>query len=330
MILYESLKGSAVFAPFRQEKVEVGELLGEDADNSPDPADAAAKGQVGGSTVGRWAALNGRESRFSCHKLILPSLQYLSINPVLQARVEKIPRAAPRQPIFRPAKSREHTRLDAMSNEIDFDEVLGKYRSDPFDYIEVCAVHTGRVQFKVGEGSEVNGASGEWQQIPGTALYEINRERNPKIVPAQTNGTVAEIRSELDGQFVEAGERLMTIKHPLKKKEIIEGILKQVLSLFSAPETAKYFFSLEVQSRIDKKGARAVTIEPGDEIITMSLMKRDTPVYYSGEKGVIHSIYFKPGVSVRQGEPLLGICSAEKLPLIQKIITKVKADWNAE
>lgn len=217
-----------------------------------------------------------------------------------------------------------------MAKEIDFDEVLGKYRSDPFEYIDVCAVHTGRVQFMVFEGNDVNAPTGEWQQIPGTALYEITREGNPKLIAAHTNGTIAEIRTELDGQFVEAGERLMTIKHPLKKKEIIEGILKEVLSLFLAPESAKFFFSLDVQSRIDKKGARAVTIEPGDEIITMSLMKRDTPVFYSGERGVIHSIYFKPGISVRQGEPLIGICSPEKLPLIQKIITRVKADWDAE
>ena len=122
----------------------------------------------------------------------------------------------------------------------------------------------------------------------------------------------------------------MTIKHPLKKKEIIENILKDVLSLFPAPESAKYFFAMDIQSRIDKKGARAVTIEPGEEILTMSLMKRDTPVYYKGERGVIHSVYFKPGVSVGQGEPLLGICAPEKLPLIHKIITRVKAEWDSE
>ena len=50
-----------------------------------------------------------------------------------------------------------------------------------------------------------------------------------------------------------------------------------------------------------------MTIEPGEEILTMSLMKRDTPVCYTGERGVIHSIYFQPGVSVRQGEPLLWV-----------------------
>ncbi|MGB3224489.1 MAG: hypothetical protein WBB23_16935 [Desulforhopalus sp.] len=217
-----------------------------------------------------------------------------------------------------------------MSNEIDFDELLSKYKSDPYDYVDVFAVHTGRVSFKVVEGEEVNAASGEWLQVPGSRLYEINRERNPKIITAQTNGTVARIYTEFDGQFVEAGEKLMTIKHPLKKKEIIENILKEVLLLFPAPESAKYFFALDIQSRIEKKGAREVTIESGEEILTMSLMKRDTPVYYNGERGVIHSIYFKQGVSVAQGEPLIGICAPEKLSLIQKIITRVKADWDTD
>jgi acetyl/propionyl-CoA carboxylase alpha subunit len=217
-----------------------------------------------------------------------------------------------------------------MSNEIDFDELLSKYKSDPYDYVDVLAVHTGKVSFKVVEGEEVNATSGEWLQIPGTRLYEINRERNPKIITAQTNGTVEQINTGFDGQFVEAGEKLMTIKHPLKKKEIIENILKEVLLLFPAPESAKYFFALDIQSRIEKKGVREVTIEPGEEILTMSLMKRDTPVYYNGERGVIHSIYFKQGVSVAQGEPLIGICAPEKLSLIQKIITRVKADWDSD
>jgi hypothetical protein len=217
-----------------------------------------------------------------------------------------------------------------MSNELDFDELLSKYKSDPFDYVDIFSVHTGRIRFKTEVGQEVVSSSGEWLQIPGTALYEINRERNPRIVNAQVNGIVAEINTELEGQFVEAGVKLMTIKHPLKKKEIIENILKDVLSLFPAPESAKYFFAMDIQSRIDKKGVRAVTIEPGEEILTMSLMKRDTPVYYKGERGVIHSIYFKPGISVGQGEPLFGVCAPEKLSLIQKIITRVKAEWDSE
>ena len=59
----------------------------------------------------------------------------------------------------------------------------------------------------------------------------------------------------------------------------------------------------------------------------MSLMKRESSVIYEGEEGIIHSIYFKEGESIDQGEPLIGICSKEKLPFIQKIITRVKAEW---
>ncbi|SDO90623.1 hypothetical protein [Desulforhopalus singaporensis] len=217
-----------------------------------------------------------------------------------------------------------------MASVIDFDELIVKYKSDPFDYVDVFAVHTGYVSFKVSEGDEVEAPSGQWLQVPGTSLYEINRERNPKLVTATTNGEVARVYGELNNTFVEAGEKLMTIKHPLKKKEIIENILKEVLTLFTAPETAKYFFAMDIQSRIDKEGARTVTIDKGDEIFTMSLMKRDTPVYYDGDRGVIHSIYFKPGVSVEQGQPLVGICAPDKLPLIQKIITRVKADWDVD
>lgn len=211
--------------------------------------------------------------------------------------------------------------------EIHFDEIINRYRSDPFDYVDMHAVHTGQVRFLVAEGSDVNGPSGEWKHIPGTGLYEITRERNAKIVTSKTNGTISFLQKKMDGEFVEAGEKLMTIRHPLKKKEIIESILQEVLYLFPAPERARYYFSMDIQSRIDRKGARSVFIQPGDEIITMSLMKRDTPVYYNGEPGIIHSVYFKPGNSVDQGTPLIGVCAENKLSMIQKIITRVKAEW---
>jgi acetyl/propionyl-CoA carboxylase alpha subunit len=215
-----------------------------------------------------------------------------------------------------------------MSNDIDFNELLGKYRSDPYDYVNIFSPHTGRVNFQVDKGVAVDAPGGEWNHIPGTPLFQITRERNEKLVGAPINGIVSELRVELEGEFVEAGEKLLTIRHPLKKKEIIENILKEVLYLFPAPEKAKYFFSLDIQSRIEKKGARSVTVKPGDELFTMSLMKRDTPVYYAGAEGVIHSVYFKPGVSVDQGAPLVGICGIDQVPLIQKVITRVKAEWD--
>jgi hypothetical protein len=211
--------------------------------------------------------------------------------------------------------------------DLHFDEIFSRYRLDPFDYVDMYAVHAGRVQFLVDEGAEVEGVTGEWQHISGSRLYEITRENNPKIITSKTNGIVSFLCKELDGEFVEAGEKLMTIKHPLKKKEIIESILQEVLFLFPAPERARYYFSMDIQSRIDQKGARSVIVQPGDEIITMSLMKRDTPVFYEGEPGIIHSVYFKPGDSVDQGTPLVGVCAENKLSLIQKIITRVKAEW---
>jgi hypothetical protein len=214
-----------------------------------------------------------------------------------------------------------------MNDEINFDEIINKYRSDPFDYEDVITPHTGRVKFKVKEGDSVDGPSGKWHHRPGTLLYILNRENNPKPMHSLINGEISSLREELEGHFVEAGEKLLTIKHPLKKREIIEAILQNVLHLFPAPEKAKYFFSLDVQARMEKKDEKDVYIEPGDEIITMSLMKRDTPIYYAGEPGIIHSVYFKPGVSINQGDALIGVCPKEKLPLIQKIVAHVKAEW---
>lgn len=214
-----------------------------------------------------------------------------------------------------------------MNQEIDFDEVLNKYRSDPYSYVDIHTIHTGKIRFSVNEGDEVKAPSGEWNHIPGTLLYMLNRERNNKPIHSPITGVVSSLRKDLEGYFVEAGEKIITIRHPLKKREIIEIILRQVLYPFVAPERAKYFFSPDIQSRIDRYGQRGVTVKAGDEILTMSLMKRDIPVYYAGEPGLIHSVYFQPGVTVDQEEPLLGICGPDELPYIQKIITRIKAEW---
>ncbi|TBV82796.1 MAG: hypothetical protein EYX74_02310 [Desulfobulbaceae bacterium] len=214
-----------------------------------------------------------------------------------------------------------------LEQDIDFDTILNRYRADPFDYLAVHTTHTGRIRCKVRKGEMVQGVSGKFNHIPGTLLYELERERNLKRITALTNGRVDLVHADLEGSFVEAGEHVLTIKYPLKKKEIIEHILRQVLTTYKAPEKARYFFAADLQSRIDKQGQQVVAIKPGDEVLTMSLMKRDTPVYYDGEPGIIHSVYFKPGLSVEQGEPLLGICPQERLHLIERIITRVKADW---
>ncbi len=214
-----------------------------------------------------------------------------------------------------------------MQENIDFDEILNTYRADPYDYIDIRTAHTGVVNFKVNEEDPVEGLTGEWHHIPGTLLYEIDRQRNCKPIHSHTNGLVAQLEVEMHGQFVEAGKKIMTIRHPLKKREIIDNILRKVLTIFHAPERAKYFFSLDIEAKIKQYGQRSVLVKPGDEILTMSLMKRDTPVYYDGEPGIIHSLYFKTGDSIDQGEAMIGFCPEEKLPLIQKIINRVKAEW---
>lgn len=215
-----------------------------------------------------------------------------------------------------------------MQDEIDFDEIISNFRADPFDYMDVKTLHTGRIKYKVKEGDDVEGISGQWHHIPGTLLYEIERERNLKPLTSQINGVISSLEQGLDGQFVEAGEKVMTIKHPLKKREIIDGILRKVLSMYKAPERAKYFYSLDMQAKIDKHGAQSVLIKPGDEIFTMSLMKRDTPVYYDGEPGIMHSVYFSPGDSLDQGASMIGVCPEEKIPLVERIINRVKVEWN--
>lgn len=220
-----------------------------------------------------------------------------------------------------------HANVNIMHDEIDYDQILSQYRADPFEYIAVKTSHTGRLQFKAAEGDAVEGVTGEWNHIKGTLLFHLERERNVKPVHSTDNGVVSSVERALDGQFVEAGETVMTIRHPLKKREIIDRILRNVLSMFVAPERAKYFFALDIQSRIEKHGQRSISIKPGDEILTMSLMKRDRPVLYQGEPGIIHSVYFAPGATIDQGQPLIGICAEETLPLIQKIIARVKSEW---
>lgn len=212
--------------------------------------------------------------------------------------------------------------------EIDFDEILNQYRTDPYGYVDIHTIHTGQIRFRIKDGEEVKGPSGQWHHIRGTKLYVLHREGNNKPIFSSASGVVSSIRSDLEGQFVESGEKVITIRYPLKKREIIESILRRVLEPFQAPERAKYFFSLDVQSRIEKFGQRSVQVKSGDEILTMSLMKRDTPIFYQGEPGIIHSVYFKPGITVEQAEPLIGICPADKQPLIEKIITRVKAGWD--
>jgi biotin carboxyl carrier protein len=117
----------------------------------------------------------------------------------------------------------------------------------------------------------------------------------------------------------------MSIRHRLDKDEVIDRILRDVLILFTAPQRARYLLSPEFAVKIEKQGQPS--IQPGDEPIIMSLMKRDTNLVYSSTPGVIYKVYFQQGALVEEGAPLLGICQEENLSYIQQVVNKIKTEW---
>ncbi len=212
--------------------------------------------------------------------------------------------------------------------EINLNDLLRKYKSHPYEDHIICSPHTGVISFKVDEGQKVSGPSGQWLHKPGTVLYILEREKNPKRITSKFSGVVAELKKELEGQFVQAGQELMIIRHRLNKDEIIDRILREVLHIFPAPQRARYYFTPEVSSIIEKGEAKALTVKPGDEIIIMSLMKRDSLLPYDGPTGVLYKVYFKNGDLLEQDAPLFGICSPDRLPFVEKVIHRIKTEWD--
>ena len=212
--------------------------------------------------------------------------------------------------------------------EINLNELLRQYKAHPYEDHHIDAPHTGRIQFKVKEGQPVDGPSGQWLHRPGTLLCVLEREKNPKRITARYRGTVVNLRGELDGSFVQAGQRLMTIRHRLNKDEIIDRILEKVLYIFPAPQKARYFFTPEISLKIEKQRKESLTIRPGDEILIMSLMKRDTFLPYKGPPGVLYKIYFKHGDLKDQDAPLIGICSPDRLQFVQKVMQRIRTEWD--
>jgi len=212
--------------------------------------------------------------------------------------------------------------------EINLSDLLRQYRAHPYEDHHIDAPHTGKIRFKVKEGQAVDGPSGQWLQRPGSLLCILEREKNPKRITSQYSGTVVDLKQELDGSFVQAGQRLMTVCHRLNKDEILDRILERVLYIFPAPERARYFFTPEISSRLEKQGKEGLTIRPGDEILIMSLMKRDTFLSYEGPPGVLYKIYFKHGDLKDQDAPLIGICSPDRLQFVQKVTQRIKTEWD--
>lgn len=207
-------------------------------------------------------------------------------------------------------------------------EMLEELNASPYEEIEIRTPHTGVVEF-VGltPGDRVIGPSGKWHERPGTLLANLTRERNKKPICATQKGQVMDIRSELEGRFVEAGERLMTIRHFLSKEEVIGRILKKALHLFCAPERAKYYFVPEIDAKIKAGGEQSVKLREGLDMFIVSRMKRETPLSYSGPEGIIYAVYFQQGDNVDGGQPLIGVCPETQLTLIQDVVNRVQGEW---
>ncbi|WP_319466263.1 biotin/lipoyl-containing protein [uncultured Pseudodesulfovibrio sp.] len=214
---------------------------------------------------------------------------------------------------------------------LNIKELLDKVKASPYREIEIRAPHTGVVEFAgLKKGDQVHGREGEYQEKPGTLLGHLTREKNKKPIYAPEKGEVESVRSELEGQFVEAGELLVTIKHFLTRKEVIELILQEALFLFRAPERAKYYFVPEVDQKLKVSGKRSVKVHEGMEIMIVSRMKRETPLSYSGPDGIIYSVYFGRGDNVDEGEPLIGICPEDQLTVIQDVVARIQSEWEEE
>ena len=210
-------------------------------------------------------------------------------------------------------------------------ELLEQLKASPYEEIHIVAPHTGYVSLaKIQPGDTVYGPGGTWKEKPGTRLATLERENNPKPIWALQKGIISDVRSELDGTFVEAGTRLVTMKHALTREEVVNLLLRHALHLFNAPERAKYYFSPDVDKRIRAGGVRSVTVHDGMEVFIMSRMKREVPLAYSGPDGLIYAVYFKHTNNVDAGQPLIGVCPPDQLTAIEDVIMRAQTEWKEE
>jgi hypothetical protein len=211
---------------------------------------------------------------------------------------------------------------------IDVKELLRELREEPYEKIVIRAPHSGTVEFVASEpGVRVVGPSGTWKEAPGTLLARLEREQVKRPINAPQQGEVMSLGEVQNGQFVQAGQELMTIRHFLTKEEVIARILRRSLSLFLAPEKGKYYFFPEVDIKIKTKGSQTVHVEDGMELFILSRMKRETSVRYSGPAGIIYAVYFETNDSVDRDSPLIGVCPESQLGQIQEVVSRIQSEW---
>ena len=211
---------------------------------------------------------------------------------------------------------------------IDVKELLRELREEPYEKIVIRAPHSGKVEFVASEpGVRVVGPGGTWKEVPGTLLARLEREQVKRPINAPQKGEVMSLGDVRNGQFVQAGQELMTIRHFLTKEEVIARILRRSLSLFPAPEKGKYYFFPEVDIKIKTKGSQTVHVEDGMELFILSRMKRETSVRYAGPAGIIYAVYFETNDSVDRDAPLIGVCPENQLGQIQEVVSRVQSEW---
>jgi len=211
---------------------------------------------------------------------------------------------------------------------LNITELLEQLKASPYEEVHITAPHTGLVAFSdIRPGDAVYGPAGAWKEKPGTQLAFLDREHNPKAICAPQKGVISDVRRELDGCFVEAGTRLVTMKHALTREEVVNRLLRRALHLFTAPERAKYYFSPNVDKKIRAGDVRSVTVHDGMEVFIMSRMKREVPLAYSGPGGLIYAVYFKHTDNVDAGQPLIGVCPPDQLTAIEDVVMRVQTEW---
>lgn len=214
---------------------------------------------------------------------------------------------------------------------MDISALLDEIKAAPFREIVIATPHCGRVSFaSLQPGDSVVGPQGQWKEKPGSHLATLEREHNPKPICAPEKGEISLLHTELEGRFVEAGTPLAVLRHKLTREEVQRLILQKALHLFCAPERAKYYFIPEVDKKIRAADAHSVTVRDGMELLIMSRMKREVPLHYSGPDGVIYEIYFKINDNVNAGDPLIGVCPRDQLPVIQDVIMRVQTEWTEQ
>lgn len=207
-------------------------------------------------------------------------------------------------------------------------DIVKELESNPYQIIPIYATYSGVLHYgDIHVGDTVFPAMGKWQEIPPTVLATITRERIHKAVVTQKKAIVEMIFPELEAMFVQAGTQIMTLKHYYSKEEVLEIVLKHSLSLFCAPERAKYYFIPEIEKKITAFGSHSVHVHEGMPLFIMSRMKREVTLDYSGPSGIIYSIYCQPSQNIDVNTPLIGVCEEAMLPDIEEIVSTIQCRW---